>query len=94
MFESDGGVSLYWLRNEIAHGRTVTRLSGALSIATDHLQLWLEHTLLALIGFTRLRSNLDWLSAQVSLQSADVATLRRELHEQSKVAKKRNNQCL
>ncbi|WP_157571965.1 hypothetical protein [Hydrogenophaga taeniospiralis] len=92
LFESDGGVSLYWLRNEIAHGRTVTRLSGALSIATDHLQLWLEHTLLALIGFTRVHSNLDWLSAQVPLQNSDVATLRRELHVQSKGAKKSSNQ--
>lgn len=92
LFESDGGVSLYWLRNEIAHGRTVTRLSGALSIATDHLQLWLEHTLLALIGFTCSRSNLDWLSAQVPHQRADVATLRRGLHAQSGAAKSGNNQ--
>lgn len=89
LFDSDGGKSLYWLRNEIAHGRTVMRFSGALPIATDHLQLWLEHVLLALMSHIRRSTSADWLSAQVPHQAAQVATLRRELCEQSQAAKAR-----
>lgn len=87
LFDSKDGEPLYWLRNEIAHGRTVTRLSEALPIATDHLQLWLEHVLLALIGYVRRRTNADWLSARVPHQIALVTTLRRGLREQSNTAK-------
>lgn len=87
LFETYGGEPLYWLRNEIAHGRTVTRFSGALPLATDHLQLWLEHILLALMSYIRRSTSADWLSAQVPHQTAHVETLRRKLREQSQAAK-------
>jgi hypothetical protein len=45
-------IGLNWFRDEIAHGRSMKgERFAALVLATDHLQLWLEHLLLAMLGF-------------------------------------------
>lgn len=69
LFDNTGGKSLYWIRNELAHGREVMRLTpGALSLANDHLHLWLEYTLLAIAGYSHQTHRNDWLSNEVSSQ--------------------------
>lgn len=56
--------NLYWFRNEFAHGRTVMHLPpGVLPTAIDHLQLVVEFTLLALLGFQR-QNRSDWLTRE------------------------------
>ena len=52
LFDTPAGAGLYWIRNELAHGRSVGRFAlGALVLAQDHLHLWLEHMLLAVMGY-------------------------------------------
>ncbi|MGK2872426.1 MAG: hypothetical protein ACSLFL_09250 [Alphaproteobacteria bacterium] len=75
--------SLYWLRNEIAHGGSVMRFApGALPLASDHLQLWLEHVLLALMQYGKQRHYRDWLTDQVFKQNDEVKRMMLALHEQ------------
>jgi hypothetical protein len=85
MYDKAGGVPLYWFRNEIAHGRTVMRFGEGLSLASDHLQLWLERVLLGLMGYHRTNRS-DWLSRQVIAEQSEVARVRAELAARSGAA--------
>jgi hypothetical protein len=68
---------LYWLRNELAHGGSLRGdASGALVLASDHLQLWIEYTLLAILGFTTSRHRDNWLANQVLEQQEEVENFR------------------
>lgn len=78
MYDKAGGVPLYWFRNEIAHGRTVMRFGEGLSLASDHLQLWLEFVLLGLMGYERTDRS-DWLSRHVVREQAEISRVRAEL---------------
>lgn len=73
-----GGVPLYWFRNEIAHGRSTANLGRGLPVAADHILLWLERVLLALMGYKR-QDATDWLSRQVLHQEQEIARIRDEL---------------
>lgn len=78
------GKDLYWLRNEFAHGRTVMRPApGALPLASDHLHLWLEYVLLALMKYDRRGYNSDWLTNQVYKQRDKVKQMMLALHAQN-----------
>jgi hypothetical protein len=85
MYDKAGGVPLYWFRNEIAHGRTVMRFGEGLSLASDHLQLWLECVLLGLMGYQRTDRS-DWLSRQVIAEQSEIARVRAELAARSSAA--------
>lgn len=77
---AEDGVGLYWIRNELAHGRSVGRFAeGAQVLANDHLHLWLEQVLLAVIGYYRGYSPRDWLTRQVPSQRHEVEQMRRVL---------------
>lgn len=79
-----GGEDLYWLRNEFAHGHTVMRFApGALPLASDHLHLWLEHVLLALMQYGKRGHHRDWLTNQVFKQKDEVKRMMLALHEQA-----------
>lgn len=80
MYDKTGGLPLYWLRNEIAHGRSATNISGALPLAADHLQLWIEKVLLRLMGFDR-QDKSDWLTREVPRQQQELSRLRSRLTE-------------
>lgn len=83
--ESTGGKNLYWLRNELAHGRSVMRFApGVLPLATDHLQLWLEYVLLSLMNYRKKPNFRDWLSQQVPMRREDINRLRQILCEQTR----------
>ena len=47
----------------------------AISVGADHLQLWLEHILLSILGYSRKKSAQDWLSDHVRSQLSDLARL-------------------
>lgn len=85
LFDTEAGVGLYWIRNELAHGRVVGRFApGALVLADDHLQLWLEHVLLAVMGYTHRLHRDDWLREQVVEQLAQVAEMQGVLRESAR----------
>jgi hypothetical protein len=59
---ADSERPIRWLRNELSHGRqNLTRLTEYVSAANDHLTVWLELVLLALIGFQRTETTQDKL---------------------------------
>lgn len=79
MYDKAGGQPLYWLRNVIAHGRSATIILGALPLAADHLQLWIEKVLLRLMGFDR-QDKSDWLTREVPRQYQELSQLRSRLN--------------
>lgn len=88
LFDTEAGAGLYWIRNELAHGRMVGRFAlGALVLAHDHLQLWLEHVLLAVMGYTHRLHGGDWLRGQVVEQLAQVAEMQGVLRESARRSK-------
>src|SRR5262249_7755956 len=78
MYEKTHGGPLYWLRNEIGHGRTALRSVAGLPMASDPLQHWVERILLALIGYRRVDRS-DWLSRQVVQEQDEIARVRAAL---------------
>lgn len=84
LFDNTGGKSLYWIRNELAHGREVMRLApGALSLANDHLHLWLEYTLLAIAGYSHQTHWGDWLSNEIPSQREQLKQISLMLERQA-----------
>ena len=82
LFDSPDGVGLYWIRNELMHGRMAGRLvDGALPLAHDHLQIWLESALLAILGHARKTNIHDWLCHQIPTQRTDVIRMQKILHQ-------------
>lgn len=77
LFDSSDGVALYWIRNELAHGRMAGRFAdGALVLAHDHLQLWLEFALLAILGHVPEAHPRDWLRNESLKRRGDVLRMR------------------
>lgn len=69
-----------WLRNELSHGRqNLTRLTEYVSAANDHVTLWLELVLLALIGFQRGETKRDKLRLAWKQNPARLSGLLAEL---------------
>jgi hypothetical protein len=67
---------LYAIRNQLAHGSGMQGAKQeALLVATDHLQVWIEHILLAVLGYSRKQSPRDWLSKHVRDQLSDLPRL-------------------
>lgn len=82
MFLPNNGKSLYWLRNELAHGEGYKEtISRALVLASDHLQLWIERLLLSLLSYPYRPHHEDWLSNQVIKQQALIQQAQKELNE-------------
>lgn len=64
------------IRNHLAHGSGMRGARReALSVGTDHLQVWLEHILLSILGYSRKKSARDWLSEHVRKQCSDLPRL-------------------
>ena len=80
LFSSSNDISLYWLRNELAHGgehrQTMPR---ALVIASNHLQLWIERLLLSLLGFTYRTHHNERLYSRMLRQQDSIAKIQEEL---------------
>ena len=80
IFDTPTEAGLYWIRNELAHGRMGGRFpEGALTVAHDHLQLWLEFALLAVLGHQTSANRNDWLRGQIPTQRDEVVRLQRTL---------------
>ncbi len=65
------------IRNHLAHGGSMggPRME-ALSVGTDHLQIWIERVLLAILAFPHTNSPRDWLSRHVQGQMSELPRLR------------------
>ncbi|MGV8893596.1 MAG: hypothetical protein ACOH2K_11780 [Burkholderiaceae bacterium] len=85
LFDTEVGVGLYWIRNELAHGRRVGRFApGALVLAQDHLQLWLESMLLAVMGYRPQPHGRDRLREQILPQRPQVTEMQEKLRDSAR----------
>lgn len=65
------------LRNELAHGRNFSgRVPGSLSVAEDHLQLWIEYLLLSILDGRVYAHGPNWLARHVIEQRGEMESLR------------------
>ncbi len=65
------------IRNHLAHGHQLDGLKReALLVGTDHLHVWIERILLAILGFAYDCSERDWLSNHVQNQKKELSRLR------------------
>lgn len=72
---SDDGLDA--IRNHLAHGGSMSGpRQEALSVGTDHLQVWIERILLAILAFSHTDSPRDWLSRHVHGQRSELPRLR------------------
>lgn len=72
---SDDGLDA--IRNHLAHGGSISgSRQEALSVGTDHLQVWIERILLAILAFPHTASTRDWLSRHVQAQWNELPRLR------------------
>lgn len=72
---SDDGLDA--IRNHLAHGGSMSGpRQEALSVGTDHLQVWIERILLAILTFPHTDSPQDWLSRYVHGQRSELPRLR------------------
>lgn len=70
------------LRNELAHGRNFSRrVPGSLSVAEDHLQLWIEYLLLSILGGRAYAHGPNWLARHAMEQRDEMESLRIHLSE-------------
>ncbi|WP_426117955.1 hypothetical protein [Pseudomonas sp. DSP3-2-2] len=84
LVDNSSGKSLYWIRNELAHGRDVMQFTnGALALANDHLQLWLEYILLTIADYPHESHWKDWLSNEVISQREMVREISAKLEGQA-----------
>ena len=71
------GDGLDAIRNHLAHGHQLVGLKReAVLIGTDHLQVWVERILLAILGFRYDCARRDWLSDHVQNQQDELPRLR------------------
>lgn len=78
---SNGLPGLRDLRNDLAHGVNLSRkVSGAISLASDHLQLWLEYILLAILHVSSIHHRESHLEAQVRARGQELNVIRNALH--------------
>lgn len=77
---SDDGLDA--IRNLLAHGGSMRGpRQEALSVGTDHLQIWIEHILLAILGYPHKVSPRDWLFSHAQIQRSELARLRAAVKE-------------
>lgn len=70
------------LRNELAHGRNFSRrVPGSLSLAEDHLQLWVEYLLLSILDGRAYAHGPNWLARHAIEQQEEMNSLRVQLSE-------------
>lgn len=70
------------LRNELAHGRDFSRsVPGSLSLATDHLQLWIEYLLLSILNGQVYAHESNWFARHAIGQREEMELLRSQLKE-------------
>lgn len=68
------------LRNELAHGRNFSnRVPGSLSLAIDHLQLWIEYFLLSILNGRAYAHESNWLARHVIEQREEMNSIRVQL---------------
>lgn len=80
LFDSPSLIGLAGIRNHLAHGQNLTGTgSGAVAVANDHLQMWIERMLLRIFGYTPTKTSGDWLQSQLIKQRSEVLTHRAEL---------------
>lgn len=76
------------LRNELAHGRNFSRgAPGSLSVATDHLQLWIEYLLLTILNGRSYAYDRNWLAQHAMKQRSETELLRTQLRDAGVVSK-------
>ncbi len=65
------------IRNHLAHGSSMRGpRQEALSVGADHLRVWIERILLAILAFPYKESPTDWLSKHVQSQRSELPRLR------------------
>jgi len=65
------------IRDHLAHGGSMGgQRMEALSVGIDHLQIWIEKILLAILAFPNKVSPQDWLSRHVQQQRSELPRLR------------------
>ncbi|WP_422300192.1 hypothetical protein [Rhodoferax sp.] len=65
------------IRDHLAHGGSMGgQRMEALSVGIDHLQIWIERILLAILAFPHTVSPQDWLSRHVQEQRSELPRLR------------------
>lgn len=70
------------LRNELAHGRNFSRrVSGSLSLADDHLQLWIEYLLLSFLNARAYAHWPNWLARHAMEQRDEMESIRAQLRK-------------
>lgn len=70
------------LRNELAHGRNFSRrVPGSLSMAEDHLQLWVEYLLLSILKGRAYAHEPNWLAQHAIEEREEMDSLRVQLSE-------------
>jgi hypothetical protein len=73
--QSDDGLDA--IRNHLAHGGNMRgQRQEALSVGTDHLQVWIERILLSILDFPHKLSPHDWISRHVQGQRSQLQRLR------------------
>lgn len=74
---SKGKDGLDAIRDLLAHGGSMRGpRQEALSVGTDHLHIWIEHFLLAILGYLHKASHQDWLFSHVQGQGSELPRLR------------------
>ena len=69
------------VRNDLAHGANLSRkVYGAISLASDHLQLWLEYLLLAILNVPTALHRESHLERQVLSRHQELIATRAALH--------------
>lgn len=73
------------IRNILAHGGSMSgQQTEALLVGTDHLQVWLERILLAILHYSYIDSSRDWLSRNAANQIRELPRLRSIVKQASK----------
>jgi hypothetical protein len=80
LFDSPGLVGLVSIRNHLAHGRILAgEGSGAVALANDHIQVWIERFALRILGYYPINTSRDWLQTQIRSQNSVVLAHRADL---------------
>lgn len=80
LFDTPGLVGLVSIRNHFAHGRILAgEGSGAVALANDHMQVWLERFVLGILGYHPMNTSRDWLQTQIRSQNSEVLQHRAHL---------------
>lgn len=82
LFDAPDLVGLVSIRNHLAHGRILAgEGGGAVVLANDHIQVWLERFVLGILGYHPVDASRDWLQNQMRSQNSEVLQHRADLWE-------------